>query len=90
MIQKSLAAFGSRDNARKGTSRQDTLELMLQEITGVTASGAVGISTQWEGSFRKLMEGFERAEKEGQGREKTMLENCTVSVSSPEMLLVPN
>lgn len=35
---------------------------MLEEVTGVTESGAEGIAEQWK-SFRNLMEAYERMER---------------------------
>jgi hypothetical protein len=58
---------------------------MLEEVTGVTESGAEGIADQWK-SFRTLMEGFERLERRkargeiGQKEVEGMLAGCVVCI----------
>lgn len=58
---------------------------MLEEITGVTESGAEGIAEQWK-SFRNLMEAYERMERRkekgeiGQKDIEHMLANCVVCI----------
>ena len=61
----------------------DTFKKMLEEVTGVTESGAEGIADQWR-SFRTLMEGFEKLERRkarGEVSQKDvegMLSGCVV------------
>lgn len=68
---------------KKGDGPLNTFKLMLEEVTGVTESGAEGIVAQWT-SFRELMEGFERLERRkargeiGQKDVEGMLASCVV------------
>ena len=83
-IQNSHLPFSTRDMPRKGDGPMDTFKKMLQEVTGVTESGAEGIADQWR-SFRTLMEGFEQLERRkarGEVSQKDvegMVSNCVVS-----------
>jgi hypothetical protein len=78
LISKSHTLPLGRENNLKASSKQHALELMLQEIPGVTPSGSVGIAEEWK-SFRRLMEGFERkAGDEGVGSARILLEGCKV------------
>jgi len=80
LISKSHTLPLGRENHLKGSSKQHALELMLQEIPGVTPSGSVGIAEEWK-SFRRLMQGFEQKEKEeGIGKGKVLLEGCKVGL----------
>ncbi|GHJ88659.1 hypothetical protein NliqN6_5060 [Naganishia liquefaciens] len=82
-IQNSHLPFSTRDMPRKGDGPMDTFKKMLQEVTGVTESGAEGIADQWR-SFRTLMEGFEQLERRkarGEVSQKDvegMVSNCVV------------
>jgi hypothetical protein len=83
LISKSHTLPLGRENNLKASSKQHALELMLQEIPGVTPSGSVGIAEEWK-SFRRLMEGFERkAGDEGVGSARILLEGCKVSSNRP-------
>ncbi|KAH8078270.1 hypothetical protein HD553DRAFT_146203 [Filobasidium floriforme] len=78
LISKSHTLPLGRENNLKASSKQHALELMLQEIPGVTPSGSVGIAEEWK-SFRRLMEGFEKkAREEGVGSARILLEGCKV------------
>ncbi|KAJ9094860.1 hypothetical protein QFC19_007789 [Naganishia cerealis] len=82
-IQNSHLPFSTRDLPKKGDGPYGTFKLMLEEITGVTESGAEGIADQWK-SFRTLMEEYEHMERRkekgeiGQKQIEGMLANCVV------------
>lgn len=82
-IQNSHLPFSTRDMPKKGDGPMDTFKKMLEEVTGVTESGAEGIADQWR-SFRTLMEGFEKLERRkarGEVSQKDvegMLSGCVV------------
>lgn len=82
-IQNSHLPFSTRDLPKKGDGPFGAFKQMLEEVTGVTESGAEGIADQWK-SFRTLMEGFERLERRkargeiGQKEVEGMLAGCVV------------
>ncbi|KAJ9097729.1 hypothetical protein QFC21_004767 [Naganishia friedmannii] len=82
-IQNSHLPFSTRDVPKKGDGPFSTFKLILEEITGVTESGAEGIAEQWK-SFRNLMEAYEHMERRkqkgeiGQKEIEHMLSTCVV------------
>jgi hypothetical protein len=80
LITKSHLAFCPQDGVRKGATPTDAFELMLQEVQGITPSAAAGIAEEYPG-FKRLMLGYERAEKR-EGRAESMLQDCQVGCMS--------
>lgn len=71
LLQK--AHLAPTDGIRKGSTPTGTLELMLQEIPGITPSAAKGIAADYP-TFRDLQRAFERAEDPA-----ALLADCRVS-----------
>ncbi|WVQ76229.1 hypothetical protein IAR50_005894 [Cryptococcus sp. DSM 104548] len=80
LISKSHLAFAPQDGQKKALESTAVLELMLQEVQGVTASAAAGIAAEYP-SFRDLMEAFEEAEEGPRGKAgaEALLVNCEVA-----------
>ncbi|BEJ10942.1 hypothetical protein CspHIS471_0103640 [Cutaneotrichosporon sp. HIS471] len=57
-LTKSHLAFSAPVGQRKGAEPSSVLELMLQEVPGLTAAAALGVSKDYP-SLRKLMEAYE-------------------------------
>jgi crossover junction endonuclease EME1 len=78
MLSKSHLTFAPADGKRKAASTSDALELMLQEIQGITPSAASGIASEYT-TFADLMRAFEKSEQRGgAARAEAMLEECQV------------
>lgn len=89
LISKSHTLSLGRENHLKASSKQHALELILQEIPGVTPSGSVGIAEEWK-SFKRLMMGFEQREnEEGLASGKVLLEGCKVGLHAVPHSLLP-
>jgi crossover junction endonuclease EME1 len=81
LASKSHLSFAPTDHPKKAVSITNALELMLQEVQGVTQSAAAGIAAQYP-TFADLMEAFERAERSGGVAEgQSLLEDCEVGSS---------
>ncbi|ODN97220.1 hypothetical protein I350_08200 [Cryptococcus amylolentus CBS 6273] len=80
LISKSHLAFAPQDGQKKALESTAVLELMLQEVQGVTTSAAAGIAAEYP-TFRDLMEAFEEAEEGPRGKSgaEAMLANCKVA-----------
>jgi crossover junction endonuclease EME1 len=80
LLSKSHLSFAEGEPKRKASSMTDALELMLQEVQGITSSAAAGITAIYP-TFAELMLAFERAERRG-GIEKAenMLADCEVGL----------
>ncbi|CAK9779691.1 hypothetical protein CC85DRAFT_296353 [Cutaneotrichosporon oleaginosum] len=57
-LTKSHLAFAPPEGQKKGTEPGEVLELMLQEVPGLTTSAALGVSRNYP-SLRSLMEAYE-------------------------------
>lgn len=77
-LTKSHLAFSAPDQLAKGEQPFEALELMLQEVPGITQSAAVGVTACYP-SLRELMEAYEEVEEEAG---PTMLEGCPVRTSA--------
>ncbi|WVR03545.1 hypothetical protein IAU60_000537 [Kwoniella sp. DSM 27419] len=79
LISKSHLNFCPTDNVkRKSTDPTEAFELMLQEVTGITPSAAMGIAAEYP-TFRVLMETYEKAERRGgEERGEIMLQDCEI------------
>ncbi|WVQ62597.1 uncharacterized protein L199_000743 [Kwoniella botswanensis] len=78
LISKSHLAFCPTDGIRKGSNPTETLELMLQEVQGITPSASMGIASEYP-TFKELMEAFEKAERRGGvERAEGMLQDCEI------------
>jgi crossover junction endonuclease EME1 len=71
-LTKSHLAFAAPEGQRKGAEPGPVLELMLQEVPGLTAAAALGVSRCY-GSLRGLMEGYE-----GDDDGASLLAGCAV------------
>ncbi|TYJ54898.1 hypothetical protein B9479_004406 [Cryptococcus floricola] len=80
LISKSHLAFSPQDGQKKALESTAVLELMLQEVQGVTSSAAAGIAAEYP-TFRDLMGAFEEAEEGPRGKSgaEAMLANCKVA-----------
>ncbi|WVO18391.1 hypothetical protein L204_106107 [Cryptococcus depauperatus] len=78
LLSKSHLSFAPADGQKKALQPTAVLELMLQEIQGITPSAAAGIAEVYP-TFKKLMEAYEREEqKSGSKGAVMMLECCEV------------
>ena len=78
LLDKSHLPFAPPEHPRKATTSTDALELMLQEVIGITPSAASGIAAVHP-TFADLMEAFEYAEgRGGVARAEAMLADCDV------------
>ncbi|WVQ80257.1 hypothetical protein IAT38_002362 [Cryptococcus sp. DSM 104549] len=81
LLSKSHLNFCATDGIRKGSTPTSILELMLQEVQGITPSASQGIAAEYP-TFRDLMESFEEAERRGGApRGEAMLEDCQVNTT---------
>ncbi|BEI87675.1 uncharacterized protein CcaverHIS019_0103930 [Cutaneotrichosporon cavernicola] len=71
-LTKSHLAFSAPVGQRKGAEPSSVLELMLQEVPGLTAAAALGVSKGFP-SLRKLMEAYEE-DDDGE----SLLAGCSV------------
>ncbi|KAE8543199.1 hypothetical protein D1P53_000687 [Cryptococcus gattii VGV] len=78
LISKSHLNFAPAEGSKKALQPTAVLELMLQEVQGITPSAAAGITEKYP-TFRRLMEAFEMEEQRG-GVERAgmMLQFCEV------------
>ncbi|KAL1407069.1 hypothetical protein Q8F55_006482 [Vanrija albida] len=77
LLSKSHLPFSAPDHPRKATEPVETLELMLQEVQGLTWSAAGSIAIRFP-SFRHLMEAYEEAESGGAEAGGDMVVGCEV------------
>lgn len=78
LVSKSHLNFAPAEGTRKALQPTAVLELMLQEVQGITASAAAGITEKYP-TFRRLMEAFEMEEQRGgMERAEMMLQYCEV------------
>lgn len=77
LLSKSHLPFSAPDHPRKATEPAEALELMLQEVQGLTWSAAGSIADRFP-SFRGLMEAYEDAEAEGGSGAEEMVVGCEV------------
>lgn len=78
LIAKSHLNFAPAEGSRKALQPTAVLELMLQEVQGITPSAAAGITEKYP-TFRRLMEAFEMEEQRGGiERAEMMLQYCEV------------
>ncbi|ORY34205.1 hypothetical protein BCR39DRAFT_516748 [Naematelia encephala] len=78
LLAKSHLNFAPPDKPRKAASPTDALEMMLQEVQGITPSAASGIAAQYP-NFAELMRAFERAERKGGAeRGEGLLADCEI------------
>jgi len=75
LLSKSHLPFSAPD-VRKVAEPREALELMLQEVQGLTSSAASGISEEHP-SFRAMMRAYEAAERRG-GDPEGMLADCEI------------
>ncbi|GMK56721.1 hypothetical protein CspeluHIS016_0305610 [Cutaneotrichosporon spelunceum] len=71
-LTKSHLAFSAPEGQRKGTEPGGVLELMLQEVPGLTTAAALSVSKYYP-SLRNLMEAYE-GDDDGEG----LLASCSV------------
>lgn len=76
-MTKSHLSFSAPDHARKAQEPAEALQLMLQEVQGLTASASFGITEQHE-SFRSLMQAYEKAEQRDIALAEDMVADCHV------------
>jgi len=79
LLSKSHLSFAPVEAKRKASSTTDALELMLQEVQGITQSAAAGIAAEYP-TFAELMRAFEKAERKGAA--EVLLADCEVSKQS--------
>lgn len=78
LVSKSHLNFAPAEGTKKALQPTAVLELMLQEVQGITASAAAGITEKYP-TFRRLMEAFEMEEQRGgMERAEMMLQYCEV------------
>ncbi|XAO26607.1 hypothetical protein I312_105445 [Cryptococcus bacillisporus CA1280] len=78
LISKSHLNFAPAEGSKKALQPTAVLELMLQEVHGITPSAAAGITEKYP-TFRRLMEAFEMEEQRGGvERAEVMLQFCEV------------
>lgn len=78
LISKSHLNFAPAEGSKKALQTTAVLELMLQEVQGITPSAAAGITEKYP-TFRRLMEAFEMEEQRGGvERAEMMLQFCEV------------
>lgn len=78
LISKSHLNFAPAEGSKKALQPTAVLELMLQEVQGITPSAAAGITEKYP-TFRRLMEAFEMEEQRGGvERAEMMLQFCEV------------
>lgn len=78
LISKSHLNFAPTEGSKKALQPTAVLELMLQEVQGITPSAAAGITEKYP-TFRRLMEAFEMEEQRGGvERAEMMLQFCEV------------
>lgn len=78
LLSKSHLTFAPNEPRRKATSPTDALELMLQEVQGLTSSAAAGIAAEHP-SFADLMRAYQKAERRGgEARAEAMLRDCQI------------
>ncbi|OCF45159.1 hypothetical protein I317_00961 [Kwoniella heveanensis CBS 569] len=79
LISKSHLNFCPTDSIkRKSSNPTEAFELMLQEVTGITPSAAMGIAVEYP-TFYNLMTAYEKAERRGGvERAEGMLQDCQI------------
>ncbi|WVQ93747.1 hypothetical protein IAU59_000824 [Kwoniella sp. CBS 9459] len=79
LISKSHLNFCPTDSIkRKSSNPTEAFELMLQEVTGITPSAAMGIAVEYP-TFYDLMTAYEKAERRGGiERAEGMLQDCQI------------
>ncbi|ORX34758.1 hypothetical protein BD324DRAFT_643279 [Kockovaella imperatae] len=78
LLSKSHLSFAPPEHLRKATNSTDALELMLQEVLGITPSAASGIAAKYP-TFAELMTAFERAEaRGGLAKAEALLADCEI------------
>ncbi|RXK37718.1 hypothetical protein M231_04967 [Tremella mesenterica] len=77
LISKSHLNFCPPDGIRKSSEPVGILELMLQQVQGITPSAAAGIAVEYP-TFRHLMRAYDRAERKGMSEAEGLLKDCEV------------
>ncbi|WVF66117.1 hypothetical protein IAT40_000856 [Kwoniella sp. CBS 6097] len=79
LISKSHLNFCPTDSVkRKSSNPTEAFELMLQEVTGITPSAAMGIAVEYP-TFYDLMVAYEKADRRGGvDRAEGMLQDCQI------------
>ncbi|EIW68055.1 hypothetical protein TREMEDRAFT_15378, partial [Tremella mesenterica DSM 1558] len=77
LISKSHLNFCPPDGIRKSSEPVGILELMLQQVQGITPSAAAGIAVEYP-TFRHLMRAYDRAERRGMSEAEGLLKDCEV------------
>lgn len=77
-LEKSHLSFAAAEGQRKAQDPAEALEYMLQEIPGVTAAAAGGITEQYR-NFRDLMLAYEDAERGGVSEAESLVEGAAIN-----------